>query len=103
MDVEILYIDDCPNWRDTGARLRAALDLAGRKADAIRFRRIATADEAANVPFAGSPTILLDGVDPFRPDETTTELACRLYWTPSGPAGSPTVEQLAEAIRLPRD
>jgi RNA polymerase sigma-70 factor (ECF subfamily) len=48
--------------------------------------------------FAGSPTILIDGIDAF-PDATPiTELACRVYRTPSGFAGTPTIEELTRRI-----
>jgi hypothetical protein len=47
--------------------------------------------------FHGSPTIIVDGHDPF-PTAGQPGLACRIYQTPAGPAGAPTVEQLRSAL-----
>ena len=44
-----------------------------------------------------SGQILVDGEDPFAAGDEPFALACRMYQTPDGPAGSPTAEQL-EAI-----
>jgi hypothetical protein len=50
------------------------------------------------VGFAGSPTILVNGRDPFPAATSTRALSCRLYPTPDGPAGSPTIEQIRAAM-----
>ncbi|MFP3466880.1 hypothetical protein [Leifsonia sp. SIMBA_070] len=59
---------------------------------------LSTPEQAALVPFAGSPTITVDGEDLFPSDGGTSDLACRIYYTPDGLAGLPTVDQLIEAI-----
>lgn len=41
--------------------------------------------------------MLVDGIDPFADERTHVGLACRMFRTPAGIAGSPTVEQLREA------
>lgn len=99
MKVEILYFDGCPNWQETGDRVQAAADTVGLPDVEIRYQRIETEHEAATLPFAGSPTILIDGVDAFAGAEPVTEFACRVYPTESGLAGSPTVEQLTQVLR----
>ena len=99
MDLEILHIDDCPNWEEAGSRLRAALDSTGHDGESIGFRLIRTSEDASGTAFAGSPTITLDGVDLIPSQGATGDLACRIYPTPSGLAGLPTVEQLIEGIR----
>ena len=60
-------------------------------------RLVETPEEAEASRFRGSPTILVDGEDPFASGDMAFGLACRLYRTPDGPAGSPTTEQL-EAV-----
>jgi hypothetical protein len=45
--------------------------------------------------------VLVDGIDPFADERTHVGLACRMFRTPAGIAGSPTVEQLREAISGP--
>jgi hypothetical protein len=55
-------------------------------------------EEAARVGFAGSPTMLVDGSDPFATGDEPSGLACAVYETPDGPQGSPTLEQLREVL-----
>ncbi|WP_024794191.1 alkylmercury lyase [Tomitella biformata] len=99
MKVEILYFDGCPNWQDAGTRVRAAAESVGLSDVEIGYRRIETETEAASLPFAGSPTILIDGTDAFAGAEPVAEFACRIYSTAAGLAGSPTVDQLAQVLR----
>ncbi len=93
--VELLYFDDCPNWRD-------ADELLGRLAGEVEFeltRRLVTAaEEAEALGFRGSPSILVDGVDPFAAGDEPVGLSCRIYQTPHGPAGSPTLDQLRAVL-----
>jgi hypothetical protein len=98
VNIEILHIDDCPNWEEAGRRVRAALDASNIRDAGITYRLLPTREEAAQVPFAGSPTILLDGVEAFPTDGRTSDLACRIYRTPTGYAGVPTLDQLVEAL-----
>lgn len=98
MDIEVLHIDECPSWVEAGSRVREALRVAGITDSTVRYRLLRTAEDAAGVPFAGSPTILLDGRDLFPSDGRTSDLACRVYATPTGLAGLPTTEQLVQAI-----
>lgn len=48
--------------------------------------------------FRGSPTVLVDGRDPFADGGEAFGLACRVYPTEEGPAGSPTVAQLRAVV-----
>ncbi len=82
MRVEIVYFEGCPNWREVGVRVGAA--AAGLVDVEITYRRVTTDDEAASLPFAGSPTMLLDGTDAFDDAVPVTELACRVYQTDAG-------------------
>lgn len=99
MKVELLHIVECPNWEEAGVRLRTALDAMGQSAVDIDYELLQTPDEAARRPFAGSPTILIDGEDPFPSGGPISVLACRVYRTETGLAGAPTVEQLTAALR----
>jgi hypothetical protein len=98
MRVEILHIDECPNWVEAGTRVRTVLDELGLRDVEIRYRLLTTSTEAADVPFAGSPTILLDGVDAFPSDGRTSDLACRVYYSEAGFAGLPTFDQLRDSL-----
>ncbi len=96
----MLHIDDCQNWEEAGKRVTIALARRGDTTTAVEFRLLSTPEEAASVPFAGSPTVTLDGDDLFPGAERVVDLACRIYFTPDGLARVPTVEQLVEAIDI---
>ena len=97
MTATVLYFDGCPHWVTLDDRLRSALHRLGRD-DAVERRRVETIEEAEALGFPGSPTILIDGRDPFGDDTTPASLSCRMYQTPEGLAGSPTVDQLVEVL-----
>lgn len=90
------YFEDCPNWRITQRHLST---LVADGVDAtVTFQLIESDDKAIALGFKGSPTVLIDGVDPFAPDETPLGLSCRIYDTESGLCGSPSLEQLRAVI-----
>ena len=97
MEVTLLYFDDCPNWRTTYATLSRLSSECGFE---VRYRRIADLDEAELYDFRGSPSVLVDGVDPLFEPDTPVGMSCRLYRGPSGPLGSPTEAMLREALCL---
>ena len=98
MSVTIRYLDGCPSWQRVRERLRAAAREVGVDLD-VRLEPVETLQEAQRLGLPGSPTILLEGVDPFARPGSVPALACRLYDTPAGPAEVPTVDQLAAALR----
>ena len=98
VNIEVLHIDDCPSWVEAGNRLREALDTTGFGDTEIHYRVLRTFNDAAQVPFAGSPTILLDGEDLFPGGARSSDLACRVYPTPTGLAGMPSTAQLIDAL-----
>lgn len=96
MDVTLLYFDDCPNWRIADERLAA---IAAEGPDLTVSRHlVSTVEEAERVGFLGSPSIMVDGVDVFAEPGAGVGLSCRVYRTPEGPAGAPTLEQLRAAL-----
>ena len=94
----LLYFPGCPNVRLADERLREALVLAGRDDVRVGHRLVTTAEEAAAAGFRGSPTVLVDGRDPFADPAAATGLSCRVYPTEAGLAGAPTVEQLRAVL-----
>lgn len=96
MDVALLYFEDCPSWRLVDRRL--AVLAAERPEMTVRHQLVETAEEAETWLFRGSPSVLIDGRDPFADPDAAIGLSCRLYPTPDGPAGAPTLEQLRDAI-----
>ncbi len=97
MKIDLLYFDDCPNWRTAHDRLDQAL-VDSPDAPELTLVAITTPDDAQRLRFRGSPSILIDGRDPFATGTEPVGLACRIYETPDGPQGSPTSEQIRAAL-----
>ena len=96
MQITLLYFDDCPNWTETDEHLaRLQAETPGLK---ISRQLIQTPEEAEQHQFIGSPSIVVDGIDLFADSDAPVGLACRVYSTPTGLAGSPTLDQLRAAI-----
>jgi hypothetical protein len=98
MEVRLLYFDGCPNWTVAEERLRSALVSLGHGDVPIQRIQVETDEDAERLAFFGSPTILVDGRDPFASGTERPALACRGFTTPDGRAGSPTVAQLVEVL-----
>jgi hypothetical protein len=97
MELTLLTVPACPNAAAFEERLAAA--LAGCPGAAVRRREVADEREAAEAGMRGSPTLLINGVDPFAAPGQAPGLACRLYRDAAGrPAGAPTVEALRRAL-----
>lgn len=94
MEITLQYFDECPNWRVADERLRRALWDLGRADEPIRYQRVESPEEAERVAFGGSPTILIDGDDPFPDPAGPAGFACRVY---AGDA-APTVAQIRRAL-----
>jgi hypothetical protein len=96
MDVELLVIPDCPHAEPL---LQLVLDALAELGQAEVHPRVTVVGSAAVRGFAGSPTILVDGTDPFRSSMPASGLACRVYPGPSGlPSPSAVRAVLARAI-----
>ncbi len=99
MRIELLHIDDCPNTAETQQRLEAALKVLGRSEIPVCMRQLNSASDIRGTGFAGSPTITVEGNDIFPTGSVADDLACRVYATPHGLAGLPTLEQVTEALK----
>ena len=87
--LEVLHVADCANLTAFLANLAEATDLP------VTTRLI-----DADTQVAGSPTLLVDGVDPFAvPGERSYGEACRLYRDESGAiVRAPSVGQMRDAV-----
>lgn len=101
MKVELLYFDGCPNWHDAESNLRAAAERAGVEVE-VTFTEITTPEEAERRRFRGSPTILINGADPFADDDAEVGLSCRIYTAEGAMRGSPSTEELVAALNAAR-
>ena len=93
--VRLVYFDACPNWSTADRRLRALAEELGFE---LELQSVSSPVEVEAAGLRGSPTILVDGRDPYATAEAPLSMSCRLYSTPAGPAGSPTIEQLREIL-----
>jgi hypothetical protein len=96
--IELLYFAGCPNWHLARERLKEALVIVGRPELDVSLRSVETDEEAQALRFAGSPTVRVNGRDPFLSSIQAYGLSCRVYATPDGHAGVPTVGQLIEVL-----
>lgn len=97
VDLIVLAIPDCPGALVLEQRLAEA--LAGRPAVTVRHVEITDLAAAARHGMHGSPTLLVDGRDPFAQPGTCPAIACRLYRDESGRfAGAPSTAALRRAL-----
>lgn len=101
MEIELRYFEDCPNWRVIDAML---LRFLGELSIDIRVRHtlVDTPEAAERLSFRGSPTVMINGSDPFADPKALIGLSCRVYRTEAGPAGSPSEAQLRAALEACR-
>ncbi|MFB7256211.1 alkylmercury lyase [Streptomyces nojiriensis] len=96
MRITILTVPDCPNAPVVRDRLTAALD--GREVG-IELVEVSGEGDAARWGMTGSPTVLIDGTDPFAISGAPPSVSCRLYRDAEGRAdGAPSVQALREAL-----
>jgi hypothetical protein len=95
MNIEVLYIGDCPNYLPAVDRLRTVLRQEGLPA-VISEIEIKDTTAAKELNFFGSPTIRINGldIDVDSRNVTRTGLACRRYL-----AGLPSEEMIRAALR----
>jgi hypothetical protein len=103
VDVELLVVPDCPNESGALSVLRLAFAAVGLTAQAVRTTVIASHEQAQELGFVGSPTILINGVDPFGVPGQSPAMACRVYATPAGLSGVPPLADIVTAVAAARD
>ena len=96
--IELLYFDGCPNTAVAEERLHTALYRVGRSEVLVNRIEVDGPEDAERLGFTGSPTIRVNGADPFATGAEKVGFACRVYAGPDGLSGSPTVEQLMEVL-----
>ena len=99
MRLEILQLPDCPNAVLLARRIDEV--MSGGQIKATITRRVVDNPAAAIAAgMTGSPTLLLDGEDPFFEPGLVAGLSCRLYRTEEGRFdGAPSVRALRLALR----
>jgi hypothetical protein len=99
MQIDRMYFDGCPSWEGALENLKGALNTEGLQAD-IRLVKVEDNDEASRLKFLGSPSFRVNGVDWWPEERKRYNLSCRVYLTPQGMKGTPSIEMLREKLRL---
>lgn len=98
MDVRLLVVPGCPH--DGPAMDLLARTLADLGHADVRVRRVVvrSQEQAEWLGFVGSPTVLVDGVDPFATTGQPPGLTCRIYRTAEGASAIPDPAALRRAL-----
>lgn len=99
MNVELLVVPDCLQEAAARQLLRTALDDVGLGEVDFATGVIDTQLLADKRGLTGSPTILIDGSDPFAEPAQPPSLACRIYRHRHGTAGIPELPALRQALK----
>lgn len=94
MKITIQYFDGCPHWRLADERVKGVLQELSRADVKLEYQLIDSPEAAEQAGFRGSPTILINGRDPFAKGDEPVGMTCRVYPTDQGAQGAPTVAQL---------
>lgn len=104
IDVELLVVGDCPHESEAADLVRRALDDVGLCSTPFTTRVIRDLTEAERAGFVGSPTILINGADPFRlRPGSQPALACRMYRRGAGTLAVPELGPLRRALQRTTD
>jgi hypothetical protein len=98
MKIDLLYFEGCPSWLVGLENLKAALAAEGLKTS-IRIVKVTNDAEAARLKFLGSPSFRVEGVDWWPEERKRYNMSCRVYQTPLGMKGAPTVKMLRDQLR----
>jgi hypothetical protein len=101
--IELLVVADCPHEAPAAQLLRRALDDVG--LPTTRFTTVVVTDHehTEQLRFTGSPTIHVDGVDPFAEPASLPGLTCRMYRTDTGRSGTPDLAALRRFLKQAAD
>lgn len=93
--IELLVVPDCPHATLAETLLRVTLNELCLPHVPVLTTVIDTMADAIRRGFTGSPSIMINGIDPWAQPGSEPALACRLY---SASAGTPTQDSLARAL-----
>jgi len=103
MDVRLLVIEACPNEGTAATLLRRALNDVGLARVPFETEVVTGLEQAQALGFVGSPTFLIDGLDPFGEPGRLPALACRVYRSAAGAAAVPDIGPLRQALKRAAD
>ena len=97
MNINLLYFDGCPSWQRSLENLKTALKTEKLDASVVLVE-VKDNDDADRLKFLGSPSFQIEGQDLWPEDRDFYSLSCRVYSTPDGMRGYPTVEMLRKKL-----
>jgi len=98
--VTLQYFDGCPHWKLADERLARVLHGVPRGKVTREYQRIDSPETAERIGFHGSPTILVDGRDPFAGGAEPVGMTCQVYRTEQGAQGAPPRLSFPVTVRL---
>lgn len=100
MKIQFLYYEDCPSHDAALKRLRQALREEGLPLE-FQVIKVETREQARQLRFVGSPTILIDGQDILPPPpDSHYALTCRAYQLEDGRISPlPSLGMIRRALR----
>ena len=102
MELTLLTVSACPHAAAFEERLTAA--MVGYPGVVVHRREISDERAAAQAGMHGSPTLLINGTDPFALPGQQPSLSCRIYRDADGrPAPAPSAEALRQALEAAGD
>jgi hypothetical protein len=103
MDVEILVVPGCAHEAVAVQRVRTAMIDLGLSTKGLRVTVIASENEAAEGSFTGSPTFMVNGIDPFAEPGRRIGMSCRIYHHDGQLSGVPELSALHAALHAAVD
>jgi hypothetical protein len=101
MVIKLLYFKGCPSWKKALNNLQIALNEEGLDFP-VDLVEVKTDQDATALKFLGSPSFQVDDEDIWPEERQSYSMNCRLYSTPAGMQGWPTVEMLRQKLKAVR-
>ena len=98
VDITILHTTDNVDWQVLRDMLQRALLELSLDAE-VSCHAVRSDREALELGFIGSPTLLIDGVDPWPVPDAAAGLRLRPYFTDDGMVDYPTYEMLVASLK----
>ena len=98
MKIQLLYFENCPSWRIGMENLKTALQKE-QLDHSVELIMVKDDSDAARLKFLGSPSFRVNNQDLWPDERDTYSLSCRVYITPEGMKGWPSMEMLRERLK----
>ncbi|MDP2966101.1 MAG: hypothetical protein Q8N39_08725 [Pelolinea sp.] len=97
MEINLLYFEGCPSWKNALTNLQIALKEEGMDIS-IKLIEVKSGHDVAGKKFLGSPTFQVYGEDFWPEDQPSYSMNCRIYATLEGLKGWPTIDMFRQKL-----